>query len=53
MELLHRGRQAKSAVCEQLLGWTPEMSTADVMQSLFSWEGVVRTPAKQVWEVAS
>ena len=53
MELLHRGRQAKSAVCEQLLGWAPEMSTADVMQSLFSWEGVVRTPAKQVWEVAS
>jgi UDP-glucose 4-epimerase len=53
MELLHRGRRATSGACEQLLGWTPEMSTMEVMQSLFSWEGVVRVPAKQVWEVAS
>jgi hypothetical protein len=53
MELLHRGRRATSGACEQLLGWIPEMSTMEVMQSLFSWEGVVRVPAKQVWEVAS
>lgn len=53
MEVLHRGRLADGTRCEDLLDWSPEMSTSDVVDSLFSWEGVVRVPARRVWEVAS
>ena len=53
VEVLHRGRLADSSQCEPLLGWSPEMSTREVVDSLFSWEGVVRTPARRAWEVAS
>jgi len=53
VEVLHKGRLADSSQCEPLLGWSPEMSTREVVDSLFSWEGVVRTPARRTWEVAS
>lgn len=53
MELLHRGRRAKSTSCEQMLNWSPEMTTESVLKSLYSWEGVVRMPPRQSWEVAS
>lgn len=53
MEVLHHGRRGSSARCRPLLEWEPKMSTHDVIDSLFSWEGVVRIPPKQSWEVAS
>jgi UDP-glucose 4-epimerase len=53
MEVLHNGRRASSERCEELLGWRPEIATNDVIDSLFSWEGVVRVPPKRAWEQAS
>ena len=53
MEVLHNGRRATSDRCESLLGWRPEIATNDVIDSLFSWEGVVRVPPKRAWEQAS
>jgi len=53
MEVLHHGRRATSDRCESLLDWNPEIATNDVIDSLFSWEGVVRVPPKQAWEQAS
>lgn len=53
MEVLHHGRRGSSSRCRSLLQWEPEMSTEDVIDSLFTWEGVVRIPPRQAWEVAS
>jgi UDP-glucose 4-epimerase len=53
MEVLHNGRRATSERCGQLLGWEPAHSTTDVIDSLFTWEGVVRVPPKRAWEQAS
>ena len=53
MEVLHHGRRGSSARCKDLLDWEPTMSTQGVIDSLFTWEGVVRIPAKRMWEVAS
>ena len=53
MELLHHGRRATSVACLEHLGWEPDLSTADVIDALFSWEGIVRVPAQRQWEVAS
>jgi len=53
MEVLHNGRRATSERCGQLLGWEPAHSTTDVIDSLFTWEGVVRLPPKRAWEQAS
>lgn len=53
MEVLHHGRRGSSTRCRDLLDWEPEMSTQTVIDSLFTWEGVVRVPPKQTWEVAS
>lgn len=53
MEVLHNGRRATSERCGQLLGWEPTHSTNDVIDSLFTWEGVVRVPPKRAWEQAS
>jgi hypothetical protein len=53
MEVLHNGRRATSDRCRELLGWAPDIGTNDVIDSLFSWEGVVRVPPKQAWEQAS
>jgi UDP-glucose 4-epimerase len=53
MEVLHLGRRGSSTRCRELLGWEPAMGTQDVIDSLFTWEGVVRVPPKQAWEVVS
>lgn len=53
MEVLHHGRRATSLHCERVLDWTPSMSTDDVINALFAWEGVVRVAPRQQWEVAS
>lgn len=53
MEVLHHGRRGSSARCRDLLGWEPKMSTQHVIDSLFTWEGVVRIPPKKTWEVAT
>ncbi len=53
MEVLHNGRRATSERCGQLLGWEPTHSTTDVIDSLFTWEGVVRVPPKRAWEQSS
>ena len=53
MEVLHHGRRATSLNCTRDLDWSPAMSTDEVIDSLFAWEGVVRVAPKQQWEVAS
>lgn len=53
MEVLHHGRRGSSTRTHRILDWEPEMSTRDIIDSLFTWEGVVRTPPKISWEVAS
>jgi UDP-glucose 4-epimerase len=53
MEVLHHGRRGSSTRCKEMLGWEPAMGTQDVIDSLFTWEGVVRVPPKQTWEVVS
>jgi UDP-glucose 4-epimerase len=53
MEVLHHGRRGISSRCEKFLNWEPQMSTEEVIDSLFTWEGVVRMPPKQSWEMAS
>ena len=29
------------------------MSTGDVLDALYSWEGIVRTPPRVAWDIAS
>lgn len=53
MEALHHGRLAGSTACREHLAWEPTMSTGDVLDALYSWEGVVRTPARTAWDIAS
>ncbi|MGA0877685.1 MAG: NAD-dependent epimerase/dehydratase family protein [Ilumatobacteraceae bacterium] len=53
MEVLHHGRRGSSSRCRSRLQWEPQMSTEDIIDSLFTWEGVVRIPPKQAWEVAT
>lgn len=53
MEVLHRGRRAASELIDEQLRWTPEMTTDEIVSSLYSWEGVVRFAPKRQWEVAS
>ena len=53
MEVLHHGRRADGPRCAELLVWRPANGTNEVIDSLFSWEGVVRIPPKQAWEKAS
>lgn len=53
MEVLHNGRRATSERCRAKLGWQPQFDTNEVIDSLFTWEGVVRVPPKRAWEQAS
>ncbi|MEY3091666.1 MAG: hypothetical protein RL413_1582 [Actinomycetota bacterium] len=53
MEVLHHGRLASSSACREHLAWEPEMSTGDVLDALYSWEGIVRTPPRLAWDIAS
>jgi UDP-glucose 4-epimerase len=47
VELLHRGRLADNGRMEELLGFTSETTTMDVIGALYEWPTVVRTPARQ------
>jgi UDP-glucose 4-epimerase len=53
MEVLHNGRRGISSRCANALGWEPSMTTQQVIDSLFTWEGVVRVPPKVAWDQAS
>lgn len=46
-ELLQHGRGAHSGTCEELLGFTPHLSTADVISRLYAWPSIVRVPAQR------
>ena len=53
LELMHRGRLADGRRAQELLGMTPRLSTAEVIDELFHWPSVVRQPPQVAWEVAS
>ncbi|MEI7547482.1 MAG: NAD-dependent epimerase/dehydratase family protein, partial [Actinomycetota bacterium] len=42
IELMHRGRLADGARAAEVLGFTPALSTPDVIDHLYAWESVVR-----------
>jgi UDP-glucose 4-epimerase len=42
VELMHRGRLADGAKASELLGFTPALSTPEVIDHLYAWESVVR-----------
>jgi UDP-glucose 4-epimerase len=42
MEVLHRGRLADGSRAMELLGVSPQVSTAEVIDRLYAWESVVR-----------
>lgn len=47
IETLHRGRLADNSRMEELLGFAGEATTSDVIDKLYHWPTVVRTPARQ------
>jgi len=44
-EMLHRGRLADNAKARELIGFAPQLTTGDVIDQLYRWPSVVRTPA--------
>lgn len=42
VELMHRGRLANGSKAEQALGFSPRLSTPEVIDHLYAWESVVR-----------
>ncbi len=42
VELMHRGRLADGAKAADVLGFTPALSTPEVIDHLYAWESVVR-----------
>ncbi|MCU1361157.1 MAG: hypothetical protein JWN99_2446, partial [Ilumatobacteraceae bacterium] len=44
MELMHRGRLADGGLAGQVLGISPALATAGVIDGLFAWPSVVRVP---------
>ncbi len=42
VELMHRGRLADGSKAEQALGFSPRLSTPEVIDHLYAWESVVR-----------
>jgi UDP-glucose 4-epimerase len=42
VELMHRGRLADGSKARELLGFTPRLTTPDVIDHLYAWESVVR-----------
>lgn len=50
VELMHRGRLGDGGRAKEVLGFTPRLSTPDVIDHLYAWESVVRIGA--VKEVA-
>src|SRR6185436_3787724 len=47
LETLHRGRLADNGRMEALLGFRPSSTTMDVIQKLYEWPTVIRTPARK------
>jgi UDP-glucose 4-epimerase len=47
METLHRGRLADNGRREELLGFRPTTTTVDVIDRLYEWPTVIRTPARK------
>jgi UDP-glucose 4-epimerase len=45
MEVMHRGRLADGSAAGELLGVTPTISTAEVIDLLYAWPGIVRVPS--------
>jgi len=45
VELMHRGRLADGARAAELLGYTPRLTTSEVIDHLHAWESVVRKGA--------
>ena len=46
VEMLHRGRLADNGRMGELLGFTSPRTTMDVIDALYEWPTVVRTPAR-------
>lgn len=46
-ELLQHGRNAYCGTSQDLFGFTPHLSTADVITRLYAWPSIVRVPAQQ------
>lgn len=53
VEVMHRGRLADGAYCQEALDWSPSTSTSEIIDMLYAWPGVVRVPPQIPWEVAS
>ncbi len=47
LETLHRGRLADNGRMEELLGFRTSTTTMDVIQKLYDWPTVIRTPARK------
>jgi len=47
LEALHRGRLADNSRMPELLGFRAESTTSEVVDKLYHWPSVVRTPARQ------
>ncbi len=46
-EVLHRGRLADSGRMLELLGFTPQHSTGDVIDRLYHWPSIIHQPARR------
>lgn len=46
-ELLQHGRGAHCGKSAELIGFTPRLSTADVIGSLYAWPNIVRVPTQR------
>jgi UDP-glucose 4-epimerase len=44
MEVMHRGRLADGSAATELLGVTPVIGVAEVIDLLYAWPGIVRVP---------
>jgi UDP-glucose 4-epimerase len=47
LETLHRGRLADNSRMAELLGFSAEATTVDIIDKLYAWPSVVRVPARQ------
>lgn len=53
IEVLHRGRLADGARAAEVLGFTPTLTSSQVIDRVYQWESVVRRPPRVAWEAAS
>jgi UDP-glucose 4-epimerase len=50
LEMLHRGRLADNGRAREVLGFSPTLTTSDVIDQLYRWPTVVHHPAATAWE---